>query len=103
MSRVSLRVTTMYHAAHPASPIGPIALKFSACLIFAVVAVIAMAGFTYNGFIHQRTLPAPTATAAACTPAAIRQVADPLERSVLSAQCAKRIPTVTDQVIKPTR
>jgi entry exclusion lipoprotein TrbK len=65
-------------------------LKTSTNLIVAIVAAITLAGFAYNGFVHQRSIPAPKASAAACTPEAIRQVADALERSMLSAQCAKQ-------------
>lgn len=81
----------MYHSDYHASPIGLTPLKFSTSLTFAVVAIITMAGFAYNGLIRQRPVPVPKATAVACTPEAIRQVADALERSVLSAQCAKQL------------
>lgn len=66
-------------------------MKSSTNVIIAAIAAITLAAFAYNGFVRQRTLPVPRITAAACTPEAIRQVADALERSVLSAQCAKQV------------
>lgn len=59
-------------------------------LVIAVVAAAILAAFAFRGFTRQPArLAASKATAENCTPEAIKQVADALERSVLSANCAK--------------
>lgn len=75
-------------------------MKSNTSLIVAAIAVIALAAFAYLGFSRQRTLPASHPTAASCTPEAIRQVVDALERSVLSARCAKQVRPEVDRETK---
>ncbi|MTW13332.1 entry exclusion lipoprotein TrbK [Pseudoduganella eburnea] len=59
-------------------------------LVIAVVAAAILAAFVFRSFTRQPGhLAASKATVESCTPEAIRQVADALERSVLSANCAK--------------
>lgn len=58
--------------------------------VIAAVAAIALGTFAYNSFTGKPVSTAPPATAAECTPEAIRQVADAMERAILSAQCGKR-------------
>ena len=59
-------------------------------LIVSAVAAVIVVVFAWRELTRPAAGPAREATAASCTPEAIRQVADALERSVLSAQCAKR-------------
>lgn len=59
-------------------------------LVIAVVAAAILAALAFRSFTRQPgALPASKPNAENCTPEAIRQVADALERSVLSANCAK--------------
>ncbi|GAB2838355.1 hypothetical protein GCM10027277_01540 [Pseudoduganella ginsengisoli] len=58
--------------------------------VIAIAAAIALGAFAYRSFTGKPVRTAPPTTAAECTPDAIRQVRDTLERSILSAQCAKR-------------
>jgi len=56
-----------------------------------VLAAAILAAFAFRGFTHQPAHPAASRPGAKdCTPEAIRQVTDALERSVLSANCAKQ-------------
>jgi hypothetical protein len=59
-------------------------------LVIAVLAATILAAFAFGSFTRQPShLAASRATVEGCTPEAIKQVADALERSVLSANCAK--------------
>jgi entry exclusion lipoprotein TrbK len=56
-----------------------------------VIAAAILAAFAFRGFSQKPAqLPASKPDAQHCTPEAIKQVADALERSVLSANCAKQ-------------
>lgn len=66
------------------------ALKRRMNLIIAIIAAVVLARFAYRGLTRAPAQLAPATTAAACTPEAIRQVSDALERSVLSAHCARQ-------------
>jgi entry exclusion lipoprotein TrbK len=60
-------------------------------LVIAILAAAILAAIAFRGFTRQPArLAASKPDAASCTPEAIRQVTDALERSVLSANCAKR-------------
>jgi entry exclusion lipoprotein TrbK len=58
--------------------------------VITAAAAIAVGAFAYDSLTKRPVRPAPPTTAAECTPDAIRQVPDALERSILSAQCARR-------------
>lgn len=64
-------------------------MKSRTNLIIAIVAAGILAVFALRAFTHKTPNLAAKPTAQSCTPEAIRQVADALERSVLSANCAK--------------
>jgi len=64
-------------------------LKSRTNLVVAILAAAILAAIALKSFTRQPAHPASTPTAADCTPEAIRQVSDALERSILSANCAK--------------
>lgn len=56
-----------------------------------VIVVIAAALLCTLAYKNMTRVPAPPpATKGNCTPEAIRQVGDPIERAILSGQCAKQ-------------
>jgi len=66
-------------------------LKSRANLVIAVVAAAILATIAYRGVTrHPANAVASKPSAISCTPEAIKQVSDALERSILSANCAKR-------------
>jgi len=66
-------------------------LKARTNLVVAVVAAAILAAIAYRGLTRQPAhAVASKPSAGNCTPEAIKQVTDALERSVLSANCAKR-------------
>jgi hypothetical protein len=58
-------------------------------LIIGVVAAGVIASFAWRSVSHVPAEPGRVPTAADCTPQAIRAVGDVLERSIVSARCAK--------------
>jgi hypothetical protein len=63
-------------------------LTLRASTVMAVVAAGLLGVFAYRSVSRVPAPPAPTP--ASCTAEAIRQVADAMERSILSGQCAKK-------------
>jgi entry exclusion lipoprotein TrbK len=68
-----------------------LALKSRTNLIIAVLAAAALAAIAFKSFTRQPAQMASKPTAENCTTEAIKQVTDALERSVLSANCAKLV------------
>jgi entry exclusion lipoprotein TrbK len=64
-------------------------LKPRTNLVIAVIAAAVLAAVALNSFKHQPPKIPSKPVAANCTPEAIKQVTDVLERSILSANCAK--------------
>lgn len=58
-------------------------------LIISIIAAAILALFGFRSVTRETAQPVAAPSAAACTPDAIRQVRDAVERSVLSARCAK--------------
>lgn len=64
-------------------------LKPRTNLVIAVIAAAVLAAVAVKSFTRQPPQIPSKPVAANCTPEAIKQVADALERSILSANCAK--------------
>ncbi|WP_420106080.1 entry exclusion lipoprotein TrbK [Herbaspirillum huttiense] len=65
-------------------------MKARANVAIAVIAVAIIVVFAYRSFTRQPAKISPTPNAESCTPEAIREVGDVLERSILSSRCAKK-------------
>jgi entry exclusion lipoprotein TrbK len=65
-------------------------LKSRANLVIAILAAAILALIAFKSLTRQPAQMAPKPTAEKCTPEAIKQVTDALERSILSANCAKQ-------------
>ncbi|MGW8391972.1 entry exclusion lipoprotein TrbK [Pseudoduganella sp. HUAS MS19] len=64
-------------------------LKSRTNLVIAILAAAVLAVIAFKSLTRQPEQMVSKPTAAHCTPEAIKQVTDALERSVLSANCAK--------------
>ena len=63
-------------------------MKVQPSTVMTLIAVVLLSAWAWHQLGKKPKV--PQATAASCTQEAIRAVADPIERSILSASCAKQ-------------
>ena len=62
-------------------------------MVIVVMAAALLCALAYKNMTRVPAPPPPPPTKGNCTPEAIRQVDDAMERAILSGQCAKQSPT----------